>query len=55
MGTLLKWLFATGVFFFIAYPQLGLALLFLWGILFLGYLPFLVLSDLEDTWRGGRK
>lgn len=55
MGTLLKGLFVTGIFFLFAYPQLGLVLLFLWGILGIGYLPFLVLSDLEDTWRGGRK
>ena len=55
MGTLLKWLFATGVFFLFADLQIGLVVLFLWGILFLGYLPFFLLSDLENTWRSGRK
>ena len=52
MGTLLKWLFAAGLFFLFADPQMGLAMLFFWGILALGFLPFWALSDLE---RGGRK
>ncbi|WP_168185617.1 hypothetical protein [Acidiferrobacter sp. SPIII_3] len=52
MGTLLKWLFASAIFFLFADPTLGLALFFLWGILALGFLPFWALADLE---RGGRK
>ena len=55
MGTILKILGLAGAFWLFADPQIGVALLFLWGILALGYLPFWVLSDLESTWRGGRK
>ncbi len=47
MGTLLKVLFGLGVFFLIAEPSLGVALLFVWGVLLIGSLPFRIMKDAE--------
>ncbi len=47
MGTILVMLFGFGVAMLVVDPQFGCAILFLWGILFLGYLPWLVLKGEE--------
>ena len=47
MGTLLGLLFGFGVAMLFVDPPFGVGLLTVWGILFLGYLPFLVMKDAE--------
>ena len=47
MGTILTILFGFGVAMLVVDPQFGVVLLTVWGLLFLGYLPFLVMKDSE--------
>ena len=47
MGIILTMLFCFGVAMLVVDPPFGAAVLTVWGMLFLGYLPFLVMKDAE--------